>query len=514
MVFKEKLTFLMGITGTNNRQLAKAIMVDPSLVSRLCSGKRTPPNNAEYIKSIADYFSTRVNSDLQMDILTRAIGESYIDFSDKEKSTKIIESWLANNDTVSQSYGNMLLQSFEGVTSPVCEEFAEEIYPLNTIHNDKKQQVYNFYGNEGKQQATLFFLELVLSAKKTSEIKIANGNNTEWLWKNRDFSKQLSSCIKKAVMQGHTLTRIIPSDQNVTMSFDTVNRWLPLYSTGKVHSYYYPYHRDKIFSRTLYVAPEIAALFSTSIGNQPESGLTILTTNPEMISALELEINDYLDLCLPATTFYNFEKSYDELYECVSNFYAYQSECINFFGGLSYITTPKEVLLDFAQHSVNVSPFTLEYHFDSELADVERLLKIYRYTEFIYIDSFEDIISGKAKSCAINGETFFYTPKAYIKHLNNIITMLKQYENYHVVLIRERLFESCVYVKHGYCALSFLYNSPYSVCITKNLSLIDAVWEYGKNEMDQGVSADTNKLQVMMNIDKLLLQLNDYVCGS
>jgi len=113
-----------------------------------------------------------MNSDLQMDTLTRAIGESYIDFSDKEKSTKIIESWLANNDTVSQSYGNMLLQSFERVTLPVREEFAEEIYPLNTLYNEKKQLVYTFYGNEGKQQATLFLLELVLSAKKHHKLKL------------------------------------------------------------------------------------------------------------------------------------------------------------------------------------------------------------------------------------------------------------------------------------------------------------------------------------------------------
>jgi len=291
-------------------------------------------------------------------------------------------------------------------------------------------------------------------------------------------------------MQGHTFTRIIPSDLNVTMSLDTVNRWLPLYSTGQVRSYYYPYHRDKIFNRTLYVAPEIGALASISIGNKIESELTIVTTNPEMITALELEINDFLELCLPATTFYNFEKSYDELYQCVSNFYAHQADCISFFGGLSYITTPKEVLLDFAQHAENTSPHTLEYHFDSEFAEVERLLKKNKYTDIIFIDSFEDIISGTAKSCAINGETFFYTPNAYLKHLKNIITMLEQHENYHVVLTKERSFERCIYVKHGYSVLSFLYKSPYSVCITNNLNLVNAVWEYAKNEMDQGVSDD------------------------
>lgn len=500
----------MGLTETKNRQLAKAITVDPSLISRFRSGKRTPADNAEYIKSIADYFSTRLTTELQKDAIKLAIGKSYTDFSDKENISQIIEFWLSSNDSISQSYGNMLLQSFEGIKFPFSEEFAEEICPLNKLSNDNKQTVYTYYGNKGKQQATSLLFELVLSAEKVSEIKITNGNSMEWLWEDRRFSRQVSNSIKKVVMQGHTITRIIPRDQNITMSLDTVNRWLPLYSTGRVCSYYYPYHRDKIFNRTLYVAHGIAALVSTSVGNKTESGLTILTTNPEMVQCLESEIDDYLELCLPATSFYDYEKSYEELYQCVSSFYAYQADCINIVGGLSYITTPKEVLQDFAQSSDNISAFDLIHHFESEYADIERLLQRHRYTEIFAIDSFEDIISGKASSCAINGKVFFYTPHAYIMHLKNIVAMLEKYENYHIFLFNERKIESCIYVKKGYSTLAILYKSPYSVCETKNLNMVDAVWEYAKNEMEQGCSDEANKMQVMMKINKLILRLEDY----
>jgi len=457
MVFKDKLTFLMGIAETTNRRLASAIMVDPSLVSRLRSGKRTPPNNAEYITSIAEYFAVRFTTTLQMETLTHAIGKGEIDFSDRQKTTQIIESWLSSDDSKSKSYGNMVLQSFDRATLPVSEEFAEEIFPVTTILNDNKQMVYAFYGDEGKQRAALLLFEIVLSAKEASDIKITNGNSTEWLWKDRKFSEHVSNSIKKAILHGHTITRIIPSNQNVTMSLDTVNRWLPLYSTGRVNSYYYPYHRDNVFCRTLYVAPGIAALVSTSVGNKNESGLTILTTDHDMTKALESEINDYLDLCIPATSFYDYKTSYEELYRCVSSFYAHRADCINIVGGLSYITTPKEVLLDFAQHSDNVSTLTLAQHFDSEYADIVRLLQRYRYIEIFSIDSFEAIISGKAKSCAINGETFIYTPNAYKKHLKNIVAMLEQHENYHVFLVKERDVESCIYVKNGYSVLGFLY---------------------------------------------------------
>jgi len=513
MVFKEKLAFLMGLTETRNSQLANAIMVDPSLISRLRNGKRNVPSNAEYISSIAKYLASRCTTTLQRDALTRAT-EDFIDFSDTKKTTRQIESWLTSNDSISRLYGNILLQSFESATSPLREEFADETYPLNIRSNNNKQTVYAFYGNEGNQQATQLLSEIILSEKKASKIKIANGNNTEWLWKDRKFSEFVSYSIKKAVTQGHTITHVIPCDQNITMSLDSVNRWLPLYSTGQVNSYYYPYHRDRIFNRTLYVASGVAALVSTTVGNKTENCLTILTTNPDMVASLESEFNNYLELCLPATTFYDYEKSYEALYQCVSNFYKYQADCINIVGGLSYITTPKEVLLDFAQRSDNIRPLTIAQHYDSEYADIERLLQRHRYTEIFSIDSFEDIVSGKAKSCAINGEIFFYTPNAYITHLKNIIAMLEKYENYQVFLIKERTFESCIYVKNGYSVLTFLYKSPYSVCETKSLNIVDAVWEYAKRIMDHGVCDDINKMQVIMKINRLLLQLDDYVCKS
>ncbi len=500
----------MGLTETKNKQLALAIMVDPSLISRLRSGKRNLPSNAEYITSIAEYFSTRLTTDFQMKALARAIGKSYIDFSDKEKTTQIIESWLISDALTSQSYGNLLLQSFDKVALSISQEISSEISLSLTSLKEHNQTVYAFYGNEGKKQALSLFCKMILTAKTASEVKMVTGNSTEWLWKDRKYSEQVSGYLKNIFLQGYSITRIVPRNQNITMSLDTVDRWLPFYVTGRVHSFYYPYHRDRIFNRMLYVAPDIAALVSTSVGNKTECGLTILTTNPDMITSLESEFNDYLELCMPATSFYDYEKSYEELYQCISSFYAYQADCINILGGLSYITTPKEVLLDFAQSSDNLSIDTLNQHFDSEYAEIVRLLQRYRYTEIFSIDSFEDIISGNAKSCAINGEIFFYTPNAYIRHLKNIISMLENYDNYHVVLVKDRKIESTIYVKKGYSVLAFLYKSPYSVCEIKILDMVAAVWDYANNEMDTGIPDDIYKLQVITSINKLILQLDNY----
>lgn len=45
MTFAEKLVFLMELTATSNKQLAEAVNVDPSLISRLRNARRDAPKN-------------------------------------------------------------------------------------------------------------------------------------------------------------------------------------------------------------------------------------------------------------------------------------------------------------------------------------------------------------------------------------------------------------------------------------------------------------------------------------
>ena len=53
MDFSSKLNFLMNITQTSNKELAKSIYVDPSLISHLKSGNRKRPHNHQHIVNMA-----------------------------------------------------------------------------------------------------------------------------------------------------------------------------------------------------------------------------------------------------------------------------------------------------------------------------------------------------------------------------------------------------------------------------------------------------------------------------
>ena len=84
MEFKDKLNFLMKITQVSNKELSKAIAVDPSLVSLLRSGKRKPPQNNIHIINMANFFVKKIYSSIPKD----SFSWSYEHFSSKKRSTK------------------------------------------------------------------------------------------------------------------------------------------------------------------------------------------------------------------------------------------------------------------------------------------------------------------------------------------------------------------------------------------------------------------------------------------
>lgn len=78
MEFKDKLNFLMKITQVSNKELSKAIAVDPSLVSLLRSGKRKPPQNNIHIINMAIFFVKKLTHQYQRTALAEAMNISAV----------------------------------------------------------------------------------------------------------------------------------------------------------------------------------------------------------------------------------------------------------------------------------------------------------------------------------------------------------------------------------------------------------------------------------------------------
>mgnify|MGYP001118849938 FL=1 len=61
--FSMCISTLLNILDIRSNKLAKAINVDPSLISRWKTGKRKISHESNHLKAMADYFSSKILND-------------------------------------------------------------------------------------------------------------------------------------------------------------------------------------------------------------------------------------------------------------------------------------------------------------------------------------------------------------------------------------------------------------------------------------------------------------------
>ena len=508
MVFQDKLAFLMEITSTSNKKLAEAIKVDASLISRLRSGERHVPQNAEYLNVMAFFFASRCKSKYQLEALSELIGRTDIPRTvDENMIAEIISTWLSSNSTVAQSQADLFLRAFDQMDDYAFECSVTKVTEKNNL--PKKGESYSYHGNEGKRLANIMFEEMVLASNYIGEIKILTEGNTEWIWSDNEYANEVSSNIRKALLRGNIITRIVPRMRNLAMAFDTVTRWLPLYMVGRVDSYYYPHIRDGIFQRTLYVAPGIAAMVSTTVGERTECGTTFLMTDPFTVASFDREFMDYLALCRPATTLYDEQNSPLKLRKCMNNYFEHQSNCIAILTGLSSISIPPKL---FTEASEKFDVDELRQNYDFCFTNFEKLVKQYYYIEVFPVEEFDDIIAGKVRCFALDlrGKPAFYSAEEYRLHLLNIVKMLYKYPNYHVVLSKGSDLDSNAFIKQNYKVVLIKTIPKLTVCETEYADMVSAVWEYALSKTQTGTTKTANRIETVSRLKQLIRQLSDY----
>ena len=80
-------------------------------------------------------------------------------------------------------------------------------------------------------------------------------------------------------------------------------KWVPLYMTGMIETYYCPRLRDGIYRRTLFVAEGEAALVSHTVGDTEKPMLNMFIREHAAVQALAGEFFAFLALCRPLIEF-------------------------------------------------------------------------------------------------------------------------------------------------------------------------------------------------------------------
>lgn len=443
MQFYEKLIFLLNLTQVTNRMLAQELQVDPSLISRFRTGRRRLPRNREHIKAMSAYFARRCTTEYQRQALSQMLGIKQALTMKKGPLSEILYYWLCGEtDEVGR-----FMHTFESLTVEAVPENA-------SIHPRLSSENTVYYGDDGKRAAARSFYQHLLALDEPCSIYILSEETDNWISEDCDFIHSIQEWGLCLLHRGFKLFHIAPPATPVDLAFDSLTRWLPLYMTGQVTSYYYPRLRDNLHRRTLIVAPGQIAMTSNSIAQGGSNIATILTTDPRLTQSYAAQFQDYLALCRPIQNIYT--KPVD-LMQCFTQFLSLNGARIQRVISLSAETFPPELVPCLNDQIQNPDLKKLSELYLQELKLIEENRERFEFIDIACLASAEDVRNGKVPIILSHGDNsrpLYYTVETYILHLKNILHILDTCESYHFVPVDARMQkEGTLMVKEGHKAL-------------------------------------------------------------
>lgn len=480
MTFDKKLDLLMNLTRTSNSLLARNISLDASFISRLRRGVRTPVENAGYIPAMARYFARLCNSDYQKAALIEAIKKSsQIKPHELENMEKVLSKWLLEKNPDQPGSIDAFLKEVGHFQfkrpSPTGEEASAFMDP------GPIKDVEIFYGVEGKRTAALHFLSLVLQNKTPQTLLLYSNEDLSWLSDEPEYFSRWAALMFQVLKNRNRIKIIHTINRNFDEMLTGIRGWVPIYMTGSIEPYYCSKTRDNIFRRTLFIAPQTAAVTSSSVRDGIQNTANLLFTRQEAIQALQKEYMDYLALCRPLMRIFN-PFNQESYLETLVEFEFEKGDTILKTNSLSNITMPDQLTLRLMKRLPNKNNEALLAYQQEKTSRFLALLDNHSFTEILTLQKPDTILQGRAVvdfSDIFSEIPVYYTPQEYKEHLENVIKLLKSHKNYNVHLTNDNhLAGSMVYVKEGVGVLIGKTTSPSVIFAINESNMTAAFWDY------------------------------------
>ena len=476
MEFHEKLDFLMRLTNTTNSALSLHVNLDASYVSRLRRGQRRAPKDVACLEAMAAYFAKVCKLEYQRKSLAEAM-DTVAASDDGQEFPEKIAAWLRekNHENV-QVVGDFLtgLSNFRA-----DQELSASMGPGSPKHYPQTG-ISVYYGIEGKRRAALAFLAEVAAQNKAGTMLLFSDEPTDWMTGDPGFARQWADLMAEVLRKGNRIRIIHTVSRDLDEMLSAISQWLPLYMTGLMEPYFYPKKRDGIFRRTLFIAAEVSAVSSNSIGNSSVSAANFLFRDMAVIKALGEEFLQYLDQCKPLMRIYT-ARDKESYFHTLLEFEKEQCDALIKTESLSLLTMPPQLAMSIRAR--------LGITDGGDVALAEERYGIFLrnigescFTELVSLFSAEEIRDHGvplAFSEMLYGDTVYYTLSEYILHLEHILTLLKKYRNFHVQLVKETPPPSyMVYVREDTGVIVARIAKPPVVLAFNEANLTAAFWDY------------------------------------
>ncbi len=479
-MFNEKLNMLMELTKTSNNELGVAASIDASYVSRLRNGGRRLSKDPVFLLPMADYLSKKIKSDSQkaslqeMIMLTRDLPDNIDDV------TQIIYKWFAYDEQKNEKSIENFLETFNITLS-------SSIGDTNLEGYKKQHKSLDYYiGVDGKREAVIRLFSQIADENKPQTLYLFSDENYSWLTESNDFCRLLIHFLIEAIKKGNKIKFIHTSNKEINDTFFAICKWIPIYLTVAIEPYFYPNSRDGIYRRSLFIAPNTAAVVSNSIMENTHGMLNFYTTDKQAINALKKEFNDYLYICKPLMNVYTAEKQ-DEYNEWIIKLAKQPQNTIISPPYLSQISMP-ETLQKEILNRVGV-PINATTNNSS-----------HKIIELLTLPDPQMVRDNAVPATLSNPmmiDNIYYTKDEFVQHLENIIKLLTDCRYYNAVINDGADSQNLIYVKEGIGVVLATVKTPSVVFFISEPNITAAFTDYLMRKVGK-LKKDTKEKTIAM----------------
>lgn len=490
MNINEKIDLLMRLTKTTNSSMGRFTAMDPSHLSRLRRGERSVAPGAPYLSRMALYFARHCREEYQIRTLTELVKVPPERMDSAELLSDAIENWLYQEERP----GSLIVEKFlddmglrKELLPPSMAEGDEPVRQDGCWCYTEKDSCRLLYGNPGKREAVLCLLEQILKSHSPVEVLLFSDEDMDWMTEDHQFALQWGSLMMKIGLAGHRITIIHTISRNLDEMLAAIGQWMPLYMTGAIKPYYFPKKRDGILKRTLFIAAGIAAVTTSSVIRSHPDQLVLYLTDPQGIRSAEEEFNQYLSLCRPLMKIFT-EKDYQTHLDVLTEFEREKANSLIWTTSLSAATMPEGVLKSVLGRLDIPNSKDIETKLMERQQGFHANLEKKYSTEIIRLAKPEEVMAGRAPVPFSNlfglGE-IFYTREEYRLHLQYVIRLMEQTDQYQVCLPDGDAYENkpfLIYAKEDVGAIVIRTGEPFAAFALNEANMTAAFWDYLRNK--------------------------------
>ncbi len=475
-MFAERFDAVMNIAEVSNTRLGRAVNMNSSHIGRLRSGARPLPKKHDFLEPMCRYLAEHITKDYQHNALQKLTGISTTALSSPDSVTKFLERWLSEKDSDINSATARLISGFSHIASGTA---SVRVHSSATQESPFRYSTH-LYGDAGKRKAVEQFFLMILQEETPQTLLLFSDENMSWMYDDEAFARRWAELFTQVLMKGNRVRIIHNVGRDLNELIEAVIKWVPIYMTGMIEPYCYPRLRDGLFQRTMFIAPQTAAIVSSSVQQNTDGMLNMFITDKAALDALSKEYENLFSLCRPLMHVYS-AKDTDKVGGAINNLFEAEGDS-NYTSPVPPLFAMPKSLAEEISQQTNCQELISAWQKDCSI--FKRNIKNYKTTVTIIEPEIALHSSNLLRfpmTEALKMNDFVFTSEQYLQYVEHLKSLEQQNENLTVRFKTDIAHNMILYAKDEIGVMMAKADRPMVAFFLSDRNIVNAFWDYLSN---------------------------------